>query len=160
MAGLGIAAGCLVCMGAAAVGVGALLAASSTAFTLLKRLGAAYLLGWACACARAFSRRVRWPAWCARRPVTQRCRSRSRYSWRLLDECAESQGGHLLPGLCAAVHCPGAGNKALAFAARCCSPSTPFRSMLWALAAAWLVRRVGAVQRGMLGSTALPACCS
>ncbi|HRM94407.1 MAG TPA: LysE family transporter, partial [Alicycliphilus sp.] len=44
VAGLGIAAGCLVHVGAAAVGVGALLAASSTAFTLLKWLGAAYLL--------------------------------------------------------------------------------------------------------------------
>ena len=44
VAGLGITAGCFVHICAAAVGVGALLAASSTAFTLLKWLGAAYLL--------------------------------------------------------------------------------------------------------------------
>ena len=44
LAGLGITAGCFVHIAAAAVGVGALLAASSTAFALLKYAGAAYLL--------------------------------------------------------------------------------------------------------------------
>ena len=44
MAGLGITTGCFVHIGAAAVGVSALLAASATAFTLLKWLGAGYLL--------------------------------------------------------------------------------------------------------------------
>lgn len=44
VAGLGITAGCFVHVFAAAVGVGALLAASATAFTMLKWLGAAYLL--------------------------------------------------------------------------------------------------------------------
>ena len=43
VAGLGITAGCCVHIGAAAVGVGALLATSATAFTLLKWIGAAYL---------------------------------------------------------------------------------------------------------------------
>ncbi len=48
VAALGITAGCFVHIGAAALGVGALLAASSTAFNLLKWVGAAYLLymGW------------------------------------------------------------------------------------------------------------------
>lgn len=48
VAALGITAGCFVHIGAAALGVGALLAASSTAFNLLKWAGAAYLLymGW------------------------------------------------------------------------------------------------------------------
>ncbi|MFO6420225.1 LysE family translocator [Hylemonella sp. W303a] len=44
VAGLGITTGCFVHIFAAAVGVGALLAASSTAFTLLKWIGAAYLM--------------------------------------------------------------------------------------------------------------------
>ncbi len=44
VAGLGITAGCFVHIFAAAVGVSALLAASATAFTLLKWLGAVYLL--------------------------------------------------------------------------------------------------------------------
>ncbi len=44
VAALGIAAGCLVHVGAAALGVSELLAASSTAFALLKWLGALYLV--------------------------------------------------------------------------------------------------------------------
>jgi threonine/homoserine/homoserine lactone efflux protein len=44
VAALGISAGCLVHVVAAAVGVGALIAASTTAFSLLKWLGAAYLV--------------------------------------------------------------------------------------------------------------------
>ena len=44
VAGLGITAGCFVHIFAAAVGIGALLAASATAFTVIKWLGAAYLL--------------------------------------------------------------------------------------------------------------------
>jgi threonine/homoserine/homoserine lactone efflux protein len=44
VAGLGITAGCFVHVFAAAVGVGALVAASATAFNLLKWAGAAYLL--------------------------------------------------------------------------------------------------------------------
>src|SRR3989338_6362201 len=44
VAGLGITAGCFVHIFAAAVGVGALLATSATAFTVLKWTGAAYLI--------------------------------------------------------------------------------------------------------------------
>ena len=44
VAALGINAGCFVHIFAAAVGVSALLAASATAFTVLKWVGAAYLL--------------------------------------------------------------------------------------------------------------------
>ena len=43
VAGFGITAGCFVHIFAAALGVGALLAASATAFTVLKWMGAAYL---------------------------------------------------------------------------------------------------------------------
>ncbi|MDA7418792.1 LysE family translocator [Xenophilus arseniciresistens] len=48
VAGLGIAAGCMVHTLAAALGISALIAASATAFTVLKWVGAAYLLwmGW------------------------------------------------------------------------------------------------------------------
>src|SRR5215217_8301573 len=44
VAGLGITAGCFVHIFAAAVGVGTLMATSATAFTVLKSIGAAYLL--------------------------------------------------------------------------------------------------------------------
>src|ERR671912_2257969 len=44
VAGLGITAGCFVHVFAAAVGVGALLATSAVAFTVLKWIGAAYLV--------------------------------------------------------------------------------------------------------------------
>ena len=44
VASAGITAGCMVHVAAAALGVGALLAASATAFTVLKWLGAAYLM--------------------------------------------------------------------------------------------------------------------
>ena len=44
VAGMGITTGCFVHIFAAAVGISALLAASATAFTVLKWLGAAYLL--------------------------------------------------------------------------------------------------------------------
>lgn len=48
LAALGVAAGCLVHIAAAALGVGALLATSATAFGVLKAVGAAYLAyaGW------------------------------------------------------------------------------------------------------------------
>ena len=44
VAALGIAAGCCVHIAAAAIGVSALVAASATAFTMLKWIGAAYLM--------------------------------------------------------------------------------------------------------------------
>ena len=44
VAGLGITAGCFIHVFAAAIGVGALMAASATAFNLLKWAGAVYLL--------------------------------------------------------------------------------------------------------------------
>jgi hypothetical protein len=50
VAALGITAGCFVHIVAAAVGVSALMAASATAFTVLKWLGAAYLVYVGCAC--------------------------------------------------------------------------------------------------------------
>ncbi|WP_377702934.1 LysE family translocator, partial [Paracidovorax citrulli] len=44
VAGLGVTAGCFVHVAAAALGVGALLATSATAFSVLKWAGAAYLV--------------------------------------------------------------------------------------------------------------------
>jgi threonine/homoserine/homoserine lactone efflux protein len=61
VAGLGITAGCFVHMFAAALGVSALMAASATAFTVLKWAGRLTCCGSACAAAgRGAARRVRW----------------------------------------------------------------------------------------------------
>ena len=103
VAGLGITAGCFVHIFAAALGVSALMAASATAFTVLKWVGAAYLLwvGVRMLLSRPRRTRRRWPR---RRRCGRRRQPEERLPRRLLDQCAESQGGAVLPGLRAAVH--------------------------------------------------------
>ena len=68
VAALGIASGCFVHVFAAALGVGALLATSSTAFTLLKWAGAAYLAWIGLRLLLAKGAGSRWPAGAALSP--------------------------------------------------------------------------------------------
>ena len=152
VAGLGIAAGCLVHVGAAAVGVGALLAASSTAFTLLKWLGAAYLLWLGLRLLRArgdgaLAGVVRETAGHAAVPVALKEAFLGGFWTNVLNPKVAIFFLAFVPQFIA----PGAGNKALAFVllgVLFTANAIPVNA-LWALAAAWLVRRVGAVQRGM-----------
>jgi anthranilate synthase component 2 len=105
VAGLGITAGCFVHIFAAAVGVGALLATSATAFTVLKWLGAAYLLWMG---VRMLFSRAGGGNECRHRRRAGRTAAGGiaarRVPGRVLDQCAQPQGRHLFPRLRAAVH--------------------------------------------------------
>jgi threonine/homoserine/homoserine lactone efflux protein len=150
VAGLGITAGCFVHIGAAALGVSALLAASATAFTLLKLVGATYLL------------------WIGVRMLF----SRATLNVPILVEAKESSlkvnwkgvflGGFWTNALNPKVALfflafvpqfipPDADNKALTFVllgALFNFNAIPINTG-WALLAVWTARRVGAVQRSL-----------
>jgi threonine/homoserine/homoserine lactone efflux protein len=151
VAGLGITAGCFVHIVGAALGVGALLAASATAFTVLKWVGAAYLfyLGTKLLLSRAGAS-----------PLAQVDPAGT--SW----EPADLQRV-FLGGFWTNVLNPKVALFFLAFVPQFITPGTAHPSWVflalgvlfnvnaipvnsgWALAAAWASRRVGAVQRGM-----------
>ncbi|MBV7543048.1 LysE family translocator [Acidovorax sp. sic0104] len=154
VAGLGITAGCFVHIFAAAVGVGALLAASATAFTVLKWVGAAYLLwmgvrmlfskascdggsGAAIAAAQAA------PAV----PVSLRSIFMGGFWTNVLNPKVAIFFLAFVPQFIA----PGTDNKALAFVLLgvLFNVNAIPVNTAWALAAGWMARRVGAVQRGM-----------
>ncbi len=154
VAGLGITAGCFVHIFAAAVGVGALLAASATAFTVLKWVGAAYLL------------------WMGVRMLLSRPSGNGGSAAAIAAAQAAPAvavppskvflGGFWTNALNPKVAifflafvpqfiAPGADNKALAFVLLGVLfnvNAIPVNTG-WAIAAGWMARRVGAVQRGM-----------
>jgi threonine/homoserine/homoserine lactone efflux protein len=150
VAGLGITAGCFVHIGAAAVGVSALLAASATAFTLLKLVGATYLV-WI-GVRMLFSR------------VTLNVSTRVdvKESSRKVNWWGVFLGGFWTNALNPKVAlfflafvpqfiAPAADNKALVFVLLGVLfniNSIPINSG-WALLAAWTARRVDVVQRGL-----------
>lgn len=154
VAGLGITAGCFVHVFAAAVGVGALLATSALAFTLLKWAGAAYLL-WVGV--RLLLSRGSAQSWGspAGTPSARGEAADARGLWAVF------RGGFLTNVLNPKVAifflafvpqfiAPETDNKALAFVLLGVLfnvNSIPINSG-WALAAAWMARRQ-AVQRGM-----------
>ena len=154
VAGLGITAGCFVHIFGAAVGVGALLAASATAFTVLKWVGAAYLLwmgvrmlfskasgdsgsGAAIAAAQAA------PA----AEVSLRSIFLGGFWTNVLNPKVAIFFLAFVPQFIA----PGTDNKALAFVLLgvLFNVNAIPVNTAWALAAGWMARRVGAVQRGM-----------
>ncbi|OGB32070.1 MAG: lysine transporter LysE [Burkholderiales bacterium RIFCSPLOWO2_12_FULL_61_40] len=151
VAGLGITAGCFVHIAAAAVGMGTLLAASATAFTVVKWVGAAYLL-WMGA-KLLLSRPASSPlALAARHAGTVETLDLRRV---------------FIGGFWTNVLNPKVVLFFLAFLPQFIVQDTPDKAlafvllgvlfnvnaipvnMAWALAAAWLARRVDAVQRGM-----------
>ena len=141
VAGLGITTGCFVHVFAAAVGVGALLAASATAFTVLKWLGAAYLL-WI-GVRLLLARAPQSPTGMAARSVTQ----------------PSSLGAVFLGGFWTNVLNPKVAIFFLAFVPQFIAPEAPDKALVfvllgmlfnlnsipvnsgWALAAAWMARR-------------------
>lgn len=149
VAGLGITAGCFVHVFAAALGVGALLATSATAFTVLKWLGAAYLLwmGAKILLARSPQATTDLQALAKARPANPLRKVFTGGFWtNVLNPKVAIFFLAFVPQFIA----PEADNKALAFVllgAIFNINSIPVNTG-YALAAAWMARR-GAVQRGM-----------
>jgi threonine/homoserine/homoserine lactone efflux protein len=153
VAALGITAGCFVHIFAAAAGVSALMAASSTAFAVLKWVGAAYLV------------------YVGVRLLLSKAES----AIKLEADCTVSTGAGgqnglktiFLRGFWTNVLNPKVALFFLAFVPQFIAPAVenkPLAFLLlgllfnvnglwvnlgWAVAAAWLARRAGAVQRGM-----------
>ena len=154
VAGLGITAGCFVHIFAAAVGVGALLAASATAFTVLKWVGAAYLLwmgarmllskpsgGGGSAAAIAAAQAA--PAVAV--PLSKV------FLGGFWTNALNPKVAIFFLAFVPQFIAPGADNKALAFVLLGVLfnvNAIPVNTG-WAIAAGWMARRVGAVQRGM-----------
>lgn len=153
VAGLGIMAGCFVHIVAAALGVGALLATSATAFTVLKWAGAAYLV---------------WMGLCMLRA---RPGDGLAAVARATDAAPANASASLrevfLGGFWTNVLNPKVAIFFLAFVPQFIAPGTERTALAflllgtlfninaipvnvgWALAAAWMARRVGSIQRHM-----------
>ena len=149
VAGLGITAGCFVHVFAAALGVSALLATSATAFTVLKWLGAAYLLwiGVKLLMSRAPQMTTDLHALAQSQPTIP---LRKVFLGGFLTNVLNPKVAIFFLAFVPQFIAPDAGNKALAFVllgALFNINSIPVNSG-WALAAAWMARQ-GAVQRGM-----------
>jgi threonine/homoserine/homoserine lactone efflux protein len=151
VAGFGITAGCFVHIFAAALGVGALLAASATAFGMLKWAGAAYLfyVGLKLLFSRAEGRLLQDAEVASENPVAVNL-------WRVFT------GGFWTNALNPKVAifflafvpqfiAPGTRHTTLAFLALgvLFNVNAIPVNMAWALAAAWMARHTGSVQRGM-----------
>jgi threonine/homoserine/homoserine lactone efflux protein len=149
VAGLGITGGCFVHIFAAAAGVGALLAASATAFTVLKWMGAAYLvwIGFKLLLARPPQITPDLMALAAAEPPRSlRAIWLGGFWTNVLNPKIAIFFLAFVPQFIA----PDADNKALAFVLLGVLfnlNAIPVNSG-WALAAAWMARR-DAVQRGM-----------
>lgn len=148
VAGLGITAGCFVHVFAAALGVSALLATSAHAFTVLKWLGAAYLLwmGVKLLFARAPEQAADLAALAQAQPASLRSVFLGGFWTNVLNPKVAIFFLAFVPQFIA----PEAGNKALAFillGTLFNINSIPVNSG-WAVAAGWMARH-GAVQRGM-----------
>ena len=157
VAALGITAGCFVHIFAAAVGVSALMAASATAFTLLKWAGAAYLVY------------VGLRMLLARAPAAGDSSAMSLVAGGVNSAGATALKSIFFQGFWTNALNPKVALFFLAFVPQFIAPGVankPLAFLLlgllfnfnglwvnigWALAAAWLARRVAAVQRGMQG---------
>ena len=177
VAGLGITAGCFMHVFAAAVGVSALLATSATAFTVLKWVGAAYLLWVGVKLLLARSTPATPVGWGEPEGEPQRCATSAGVRALPLTPAYEgyegsprgngtSLGAVFRGGFLTNVLNPKVAIFFLAFVPQFIAPDTDDKALAfvllgtlfnvnsiavncgWALAAAWLARH-GAVQRGM-----------
>ena len=150
VAGLGITAGCFVF--AAAVGVGALLSASATAFTVLKWAGAAYLLWMGVRMLLARGGGGNGAAIAAAQSATPVAASlRSVFLGGFWTNVLNPKVALFFLAFVPQFIAPGTDNKALAFVLLGVLfnvNAIPVNAG-WALAASWMARRAGAIQRGM-----------
>jgi RhtB (resistance to homoserine/threonine) family protein len=149
IAGLGITAGCFVHIFAAALGVSALLAASATAFTVLKYVGAAYLL-WVGIKILAAKAPQRAPDLMAQAVVAKARDRKAVFLGGFLTNVLNPKVAIFFLAFVPQFIAPDAENKALAFVMLGIIfnlNAIPVNSG-WAVAAAWMARR-DSVQRGM-----------
>lgn len=147
VAGLGITAGCFVHVFAAAIGVSALLAASATAFTVLKWVGAAYLV-WVGI--RLLVARTPSVGWAAPLPTAHEGSLRKVFTGGFLTNVLNPKVAIFFLAFVPQFIPADAEHKAWLFIALGTLfniNSIPVNSG-WALAAVWMARR-DAVQRGM-----------
>ena len=152
VAGLGITAGCFVHIFAAAVGVGALLATSATAFTVLKWVGAAYLLWMGVRMLLARGGGGNGAAIAAAQSATPVVASlRKVFLGGFWTNVLNPKVAIFFLAFVPQFIAPGTDNKALAFVLLGVLfnvNAIPVNAG-WALAASWMARRAGMVQRGM-----------
>lgn len=147
VAAAGITAGCFVHIFAAAVGVSALLAASATAFTILKWIGAAYLV--------YVGTRMLLSRQDAALPVgagaAQNVALSRIFTQGFLTNALNPKVALFFLAFVPQFIAPGVENKALAFLllGLLFNFNGFWVNAGWALLAAWTARRVGAVQRGL-----------
>lgn len=158
VAALGITAGCCVHIVAAAVGVSALVAASATAFTVLKWAGAAYLvyvgIAMLFACAKAGAPDL--TASSADGADATGTLGPEDSLWVVfrrgfLTNTLNPKVALFFLAFVPQFIAPGAAHPSLAFLALglLFNFNALWVNFGWALAAAWMARRVGAVQQGM-----------
>jgi threonine/homoserine/homoserine lactone efflux protein len=137
MAALGIGAGCCVHILAAALGLSAILAASSTAFTVVKYVGAAYLIyvGWSMLRSR--------PSQAAAVEAIPAAPLRSIFAQGFLTNVLNPKVALFFLAFVPQFIDPAAPHKALAFLVL--GAIFNFNGTLWCLFLAWLSARVGAL---------------
>lgn len=147
-AALGVGAGCWVHTAAAALGLSALLASSTTAFTLLRWLGAAYLVWLGLNLLR--SQPAVAPTAAAAAPATA-TPWRRLFAQGFLTNALNPKVALFFLAFLPQFIAPAQAHKSLAFLllGLLFNFNGLWVNLGWAVAAAWLARRVAAVQRGM-----------
>jgi threonine/homoserine/homoserine lactone efflux protein len=153
VAALGITAGCFVHIIAAAVGVSALMAASSTAFTVLKWVGAAYLVyvGLRLLFSRTGSAMQLEAAGADSTPASGQIHYTSIFLRGFWTNALNPKVALFFLAFVPQFIAPSIEHKPLAFLllGLLFNFNGLWVNLGWALAAAWLARRVGAVQRSL-----------
>ena len=153
VAGLGISAGCFVHIVAAAVGVSALMAASTTAFSVLKWLGAAYLM-WIGARMLLSRSPSKAPDLIADNAINTGTRGmKAIFLGGFWTNALNPKVALFFLAFVPQFIAPGTDNKPLAFLllGLLFNFNAVFVNIAWAGLAGWMARRMGAVQRGLQG---------